>query len=287
MGISSSILNGLLMGGIYALMALGLVLIYGVMRMINLALGPLIVLAGFITFSLSSWLQIDPLFLLPLLFILFAGLGILVYWILLKPVVFAPRMVTLILLMGLGYVIENLTLNIWGPDYRSIVTTYSSKSITLCGISISFLRLITFLISALTLIVIYIILNKTKVGKAMRACAQNLRGAQIVGIDLDRIFSLTTALSFGIYGIAGVVISMIIVMYPAAGSLFTLKSFCINVLGGLGSVIGIPVASIIVGVTESISSNFLPVILKEGVAFLFLVLVLLVKPSGLFGKFQE
>jgi branched-chain amino acid transport system permease protein len=281
---TSVILNGILIGGVYALLALGLVMIYGVMRIVNLGHGPLVALAGYITFSICSLLKVDPMILLPLNGVLFYGLGILVYKTLFKPVISKSRIVTLILTMGLGYIIQSLILIVWGADYRSILTPYSSRSITVAGIPVSFMRTILFLLAFFIIVLMYIVLNRTKIGKAMLACSQNLEGAKIVGINVDKVFEFTNGISFAVVGIAGTMIAMIIVLYPTVGDLFTLKSFCINVLGGLGSVIGIPIGGIILGLAESISSIFLPVMWNNGVAFLILVLVLLVRPTGFFGR---
>jgi branched-chain amino acid transport system permease protein len=281
---TTAVLNGILIGGVYALLALGLVMIYGVMRIVNLSHGPLVALAGYITFSICSLLKVDPLILLPLIAVLFYGLGILVYKFLLKPVIFKPRIITLILTMGLGYIIQSLILIVWGADYRSILTPYSSRSIIVAGIPVSFIRVILFLLAFFTIALMYIILNRTKMGKVMLACSQSLEGAKIVGINVDKVFEFTNGISFAIIGVAGAMVAMIIVLYPTVGDLFTLKSFCINVLGGLGSVIGIPLGGIILGLVESISSVFLPVMWNNGVAFLVLVLVLLVRPTGIFGR---
>jgi len=281
---TTAVLNGILIGGVYALLALGLVMIYGVMRIVNLSHGPLVALAGYITFSICSLLKVDPLILLPLIGVLFYGLGILVYKFLLKPVIFKPRIITLILTMGLGYIIQSLILIVWGADYRSILTPYSSRSIIVAGIPVSFIRVILFLLAFFTIALMYIILNRTKMGKVMLACSQSLEGAKIVGINVDKVFEFTNGISFAIIGVAGAMVAMIIVLYPTVGDLFTLKSFCINVLGGLGSVIGIPLGGIILGLVESISSVFLPVMWNNGVAFLVLVLVLLVRPTGIFGR---
>lgn len=281
---ATAVLNGILIGGVYALLALGLVMIYGVMRIINLSHGPLIALAGFITFSICNLLKVDPLILLPLIAALFYGLGILVYRFLFKPVISKPRVITLILTMGLGYIVQSLILIVWGADYRSILTPYSSKTIVIWGIPVSFMRVVAFLLAFFVIALMYIVLNRTKMGKAMLACSQSLEGAKIVGVNVDKVFEFTNGISFATIGIAGVMMAMIIVLYPSAGDLFTLKSFCINVLGGLGSVIGIPVGGVILGLAESISSVFLPVMWNSGVAFLVLVVVLLVMPSGIFGR---
>ena len=276
---------GILMGCLYGLMALGLALIYGVMKVINLAHGQFFTLSGFIAFTLLTALKIDPLISLAILIPLFFAIGAVIQRVLINPVIpYARGRETLIITMGLGLIMENIVLMIWGPDFRAIITWYSAINVPLGVTSVGLVRIAAAAIAIAASLLTYVILVRTKIGMAMRACAQDREAAMLMGVDFNKITTLTFGVSAATAAITGPFMGMLFSLYPAVGGLYTLKSYCIVVLGGLENPVGAIVGGLIFGVVESIASIFLPAGYKNAIAFGVFVLTLLLKPSGLLGR---
>ena len=279
-----SVISGILVGGIYALIGIGLTIIFGVMRIINFAQGELLMLGMYATWIVFSWLGIDPFLSIvitaPLLFLW----GAFLQKTIINRALNALPQNQILLTIGLGLIMSNSIMLAFTSDYRILTTSYSSSSFSVAGISISQPLLYAFLITAAITGALYWFLLKTDTGQAIRATAQDRDAAQLMGINVKAMSVLAFGLGSALAGVAGALISPTYYIFPQVGSTFTLKAFVIVVLGGMGSVIGATLGGLIIGVTESLSAVYIASGLKELVTFVLFLGLLLFKPSGLLGK---
>jgi branched-chain amino acid transport system permease protein len=279
-----SLISGILIGGVYALIGIGLTIIFGVMRVINFAHGDLLMLGMYATFFLFSIFHVDPfvsiVITIPLMFLFGAVLQKFV----INRILGALPQNQILLTIGLGLIMSNSIMLAFTSDYRILSTTYSSSSITLLGISVSMPLVISFAITAVITAALYWFLLKTDTGQAIRATAQDREAARLMGINVARMSIIAFGLGAALAGAAGSLISPTYYIFPQVGSVFTLKAFVITVLGGMGSIVGATLGGVLIGVAESIGGVYLGSGWKEVVVFILFLLVLLFKPSGLFGK---
>jgi len=279
-----AIVSGILIGGVYSLVAIGLSLIFGVMKIINFAHGAFMMLGMFVTYWLYVLLGIDPylslLFSIPVLFFL----GLLTERFLIDKVLDAPEHNQLLLTLGIALVIENLALFLWSPNFRTINVPYATKAATLGTVMISLPKVIAFLFAILLTGVLYYFLKKTDLGKAIRAASEEKEGALTVGINLKKIYYIAFAIGTACAGAAGTVAAPFFYVSPQVGGVFVITAFVVVVLGGMGNFIGAFVGGIIVGLAESVGAAFFPGQLKQFIIYFIFILVLLFKPAGLFGK---
>ncbi len=279
-----SLLSGVLVGGVYALIGIGLTIIFGVMRIINFAHGDLLMVGMYLTFFLYTLLGIDPFLSIGLSIPLMFLFGAFLLKTLINRVLNALPQNQILLTIGIGLVMSNSVMMLFTSDYRILTTSYSSGSVSLAGISISTPLLVSFLITAAITAFLYWFLLKTDTGQAIRATAQDRDAAQLMGINVRRMSVLATGLGAALAGTAGALISPTYYIFPQVGSAFTLKAFVIVVLGGMGSIIGATLGGIVVGVAESMSAVYISSGLKELFVFVLFLLVLLFRPAGLLGK---
>lgn len=276
-------INGLLLGGIYSLIAIGLTLIFGVVRIINFAQGEFLMIGMFATFWIFSLLKIDPYLALfiftPLLFLLGMGTERLI----IKPIQNAPPIAQIFSTFGLSIVLQNGALMFWKSDYRSLETSYSNAVISWAGLMINVPRLVAFGVAVGIVIFLYLFLQRTYLGKAMNAVAQDRDAAQLMGVDINRVYMLAFGLGIGLEGLAGALIMPIYATYPTVGFTFGLIAFVVVVLGGLGNMIGAFLGGLVIGLVESFSGFYISPELNTAIYFLIFVLVLIVRPSGLMG----
>jgi len=279
-----AILSGVLVGGVYALIGIGLTLIFGVMRVINFAHGELVMLGMYVTWLLFVKLGWDPylsiLAVAPLLFVWGAVLQTTVV----NRVLDALPQNQILLTIGLGLVMSNAVMLAATSDYRLVSTSYSSASFDLGGLSVSYPLLLSFLVTVAVTVALYLFLLRTDTGQAIRATAQDRLAAQLMGIDVRRMSVLAFGLGAALAGVAGALVAPTYYIYPQVGAAFTLKAFVIVVLGGMGSVVGATLAGVLIGVTESLAAVYVASGLKELVVYVLFLVLLLVKPSGLLGK---
>ena len=279
-----SMLSGILVGGIYALMGIGLTIIFGVMRVTNFAHGELLMLGMYATWMVFTFLHLDPfvsiLLVAPALFLW----GALLQKVFINRVLNALPQNQILLTIGLGLIMSNSVMLMFTSDYRILTTTYSSSSYKLGGLSISEALLYAFIITVLITAALYWFLLKTDTGQAIRATAQDREAAQLMGINVRRMSVLAFGIGSALAGTAGALISPTYYIFPQVGSTFTLKAFVIVVLGGMGSVVGATLGGIIVGLTESLAAVYVASGLKELVVFVLFLALLLFKPAGLLGK---
>ena len=282
-----SIVSGILMGGVYSLIAIGLTLIFGIMRIINFAHGSLMMLGMFTTYWLFVLLGIDPylslLFSIPILFIL----GIVIERFLISKVLDAPEHNQLLLTLGISLFVENFALFLWSPNVRSMDVRYLKKATTVGLVMISFPKLIAFLFAIVLTAFLYYFLKRTDLGKAIRGASEEKEGALTAGINMRRIYYLAFGIGTACVGAAGTLTAPFFYVNPHVGGIFVIIAFVVVVLGGMGNFIGALAGGIIVGLAESVGAAFVPGQLKQFIIYFIFILVLLFKPQGLFGRRGE
>ena len=277
------VLNGLVTGSVYSLVALGLTLIYGTMQVPNFAHGHLYMLGAYLTFSLVAFGGLHYWAATIAAMVALAGVGLVLERVVFRPLRAAPHLNSMIAALGVMLVIEGVAQRVWGEDFRRMGSPYDSV-ISFAGISSTAHRLILIAAALLVMTSLFLFLTRTSAGLAIRATAQDREGALLVGIDIDRVTMGTFALSAAIASIAGSLIAPISLIYPAMGALVTLKAFAIVVLGGMGSVAGALAGGYLLALAETLGGTYVSADYQDLIAFIVLVLVFAVRPSGLFGE---
>jgi len=279
-----SLLSGVLIGGVYALIGIGLTIIFGVMRIINFAHGDIMMIGMYLTYNLFTLAGIDPflsvLITIPIMF----AFGALLQRMFINRVLDALPQNQILLTIGLGLIMSNTVMLIYTSDYKILSTDYSSSSVTLLGLSISEPLAISFVITAAITALLYWFFMRTDTGQAIRATAQDREAAQLMGINVKRMSIIAFGLGASLAGTAGALISPTYYIFPQIGSTFTLKAFVITVLGGMGSILGATLGGILIGMAESMGAVYISSGWKDVVVFVLFLLVLLFKPAGLLGK---
>lgn len=279
------IINGILKGGLYALMALGMSLIWGVMDIINIAHGAFIMLGAYCTYWFFSLLGVDPFISLfiSILFLFIIGYGIQRY--LINLVIRATIFITLILAFGIEIFINNMALVMWTADVRKVQVPYGASNFSIGSfVTIPYVRLGAFLIALIIAGIFYFVLNKTRLGRSIRATSQDLDAARLVGVDVAKTYALTFGLGVGAAGAAGTLWAVLFPINPMMGGVLTLKSFVVVILGGLGTMFGPIVGGLTLGVAEALGSNWFGTTYENFISFTILVLVLIFLPRGILGK---
>ena len=279
-----SILSGVLVGGVYALIGIGLTIIFGVMRVTNFAHGELLMVGMYLAYFAFTLLGVDPflsvLLVIPAMFLL----GAVLQRVFINRVLDALPQNQILLTIGLGLVMSNTAMLLFTSDYKILSTSYSAAAVEVFGLSISEPLGISFAITAALTAALYWFLIRTDTGQAIRATAQDREAAQLMGVNVKRMSVIATGIGAALAGTAGALISPTYYIYPQVGGAFTLKAFVIVVLGGMGSVVGATLGGIVVGATESLAAVYISSGLKELVVYVLFLLVLLLKPAGLLGK---
>jgi len=279
----------ILLAGIYTTMSMGMTVIYGVMKMVNLAHAGFMMLGAYFAFELSQRTAIDPLAASVLAVPLFFLLGVATYWTMVRfvPVADEPTLPSLLLLFGLWLVLQNVGYTVWGADDRSILTPMTMATLRFGGITIPIIRLIVFGIAMLSLVAWHLFLNHTWFGRSVRALTQNREAGQLVGIDTGRTAMLTFGLGIAFTGLAGALLATLYSFTPDFGGSFMLRAFVIIVLGGLESFSGVAIGAIIVALIETFSILVVPASYQLAISFSLLVVALLVLPGGIEGLLQR
>ena len=276
-------INGLLIGGIYTLVASGLTLIYGVLHIINFAHGSMLMLAMFGVFFLLTKAGVDPYAALVVMVPAMFALGYLLYRGIIGRFSSGKDENILLITLGLSILIENLALMFFKGDTRTISVAYSDKMVELGPLLVSLPKIISFVAAMVLCGVLGLWMQRSDMGKAIRAVAKERMGARLVGIDVDRVFAVSYGIGLATLGAAACLLMPIFYVSPTIGHVFVIVAFTVVVLGGMGSFLGAVVGGLIVGLTESFGGLFLGESLGQiGISLIF-ILILLLRPSGLFG----
>ncbi len=283
--IFQALVYGLLNGSIYALIAIGFTMIFGIMGIVNFAYGQLTVLSMYITLFLFTYFKVDPfvsmIFTIPLFFVI----GMIIYKTAIQWMLKTPHYIQMIATLGIMIFLENIMLFIFKGTPRGIITSYATSMLPIWGeVKANFPRLIATGVSVGVIITLFLFLKKTLFGKSIRATAASEEGSMLVGIETNTVFMVAFSLACVLEAIAGSSIMAFSVVDPYTGFALVLKAWIVVVLAGLGSIPGAIFAGLIVGVIEALSSVFISASLGTGVLFLILALVLIFKPSGIFEK---
>ncbi len=282
--VANILIGGVLTGLVYALMALGLSVIFGVIRVVNFAHGEMTALAMYAAVLLFEGGRLDPVLSIPLVAGGLFVLGYIMQRRLVEPFIGRPEHEQFILLLSVAVILTNGLLIAFGPDARGILTDYSFDSYAFGPIIIDKTRVIAAagaLISALGLLALF---RYSRTGKAIRACSDNLLGARVVGLNVPRLYGLTFGLGAAAVGIAGCLLALVIDVLPPLGPELTLLAFIIVIVGGLGSMTGALLGGILIGMSEAIAGLLFTPSMKSMLSFALLILVLALRPQGLFGK---
>jgi branched-chain amino acid transport system permease protein len=268
-----------LLGGIYALIAVGLTLIFGIMRVVNFAHGEFLMLGMYLAFWAFTLLSLDPWFVLFASIPIFFGVGLVTYVLIMKGVIHASHNVQIFTTVGLSTALQNVALVLWSGDFHTVRPWHASTPIRLAGTAFNLSQVMAFVIAIGLTIALVAFMRLTHTGRVMRATAQDHDAAILMGIDTDRVYRITFAL-----GAAGVLVSPLYAVYPTAGLQFVLLSYVVVVLGGLGDMIGALIGSLIVAAVEVAGSYFFGTAWKEIFYFVLFIGVLVFRPAGLFGQ---
>jgi len=284
---AQSLIFGIFVGGLYGLAAVGLSLVFGVMRMLNIAHGELLMLGGYVTFWFFSLYHVDPfLSLLPSAFVLFL-IGMVLYKGLFSPLAKLQEDVkiknSMLIGFGLSLVFQNLAIRLWTADERSVSVFYSGWGFSLFGLRFPFIRLAGLVLAIIVILALHQFLTKTYFGKAIRATAENWESAALMGVNIEKTSMISFALGATLAAMAGAVVSVGYAIHPDMGLEWTLKALIVVVLAGLGNIGGAFAAGVLLGAVESVSTLFVGPYM-EVVGLVIFLLVLELKPQGLFGK---
>lgn len=276
-----AVINGLILGGIYALVAGGLTLVFGVMGIINVAHGDMLMVSMFSAYYIVTLFGISPyiaiLIVTPVMFVV----GLLMYQVFLSPIINAPHINQILLTVALSLLIQNIAIYVFGGDYLSLNIPLSDKTVSICGAILTVPQVLAFVLSLVTSAMFYMMLKHTDFGRSLRAVAQNRRGAMVVGINVPRAYMMSFGIGCAMLGIAGPLLLPIYYVHTDVGSLFLLVAFVVVVMGGLGNFLGALIAGLIIGVTEAVAGLVVSPSLAPISNFVIFILILLFRPAGL------
>lgn len=282
--ILQSFIDGILMGGVYALAALGISLIFGVMKITNFAHGALITVGMYVTYECCTLLGVTPYVALPITIVVMFLIGYVIQKVCLNPIMGVNGHNQLLLTQGIAIVLENLILVLFTANYKSVTVPGFEAAIKLGSITINKPKLVAFLFVAVISVAIYLVLNKTDLGKAIRATSSQPDGATLMGIVVPKINCIAFGIGVMCAGIAGALLIPTQNISPTSGNVYSLKCFVIAVFGGLGNIWGAVIAGLIIGVVEAYAALFLGGSWSEMVIYVIFILTLIIKPTGLLGK---
>ena len=285
MAFIQQIINGLSLGSIYALIALGYTMVYGIIKLINFAHGDIYMIGAFVGLYCGTTLKLS---LIPTLLISMLGaalVGVIVEKVAYKPLRNSPRITLLITAIGVSLLLQNVMRLLMGPSPKAFPKLLSKEVIKIGALSIETSKILMLAVSIVLVLLLQIIVYKTKVGKAMRGASYDIEAASLMGINVNNIISLTFAIGSALAGAAGVLVSLAFtVVEPYMGTIPGLKAFIAAVLGGIGSIPGALVGGLLIGLTETLTKAYISTTLSDAIVFAILIIILLVKPTGLLGK---
>ena len=283
----TNLINGVSLGSIYAVIALGYTMVYGIAKMLNFAHGDVIMVGAYIVFALTSYAGVNPYLALVISMAACTLLGMAIERFAYKPLRGASPLAVLITAIGVSYFLQNMALLIFGSQAKSFTSIVNLPALTLAGgkITISAETIVTIIVSLIIMVSLTLFVNKTKPGRAMLAVSEDKGAAQLMGVNVNATISLTFAIGSGLAAVAGVLLSS---AYPTlssqTGAMPGIKAFVAAVLGGIGSIPGAVIGGVLIGVIEILSRSYISSQMADAIVFAVLIIVLLVKPTGILGK---
>ena len=287
MAFLSNMINGISLGSIYAIIALGYTMVYGIAKMLNFAHGDVIMIGAYISFCATAYLNLPPVVALLLAMVFCAVLGMTIERLAYKPLRSATSLAVLITAIGMSYLLQNLALLIWSSNPKVFTSITSNSVLKLFDgqLTISYVTLVTIVACVLIMIALTIFTSKTKMGKSMRAVSEDKNAAQLMGINVNTTISITFAIGSLLAAIAGVLLcSAYPTLMPTTGAMPGIKAFTAAVFGGIGSIPGAMLGGILLGIIEIFAKAYISTQISDAIVFAVLIIILLVKPSGLLGK---
>ncbi len=282
--LANAVASGLLIGLVYGLSALGLSVIFGVIRIVNFAHGEIMVMGMFFALVMFRWLGVDPLLSVPLAAALMFGFGYVLQRVVVSRVSHLPEHMQFLLLAAIAIVIVSALLLVFGPDAQGVQVDYAWDSFAVGELIIDYPKMFAAIAAVIVAALLLAFFRYTATGKAIRACADNHMGAQVVGLNVGRLYALTFGVGAACLGAAGAIILLLIEVHPYLAPGYTLLAFVIVIVGGLGSLFGALVGGILIGVSEALAAVLFQPSMKTAFSFGLLILVLLLRPQGLLGK---
>jgi branched-chain amino acid transport system permease protein len=286
--VAQNLVFGLFVGGLYGIAAVGLSLVFGVQKVLNVAHGSLIMLGGYVSFWIFTWYGIDPFLAIVVTAALLFGLGLLLYLGLFR---FVTRLGeeeriknSLLISFGLTLVLENVAIQLWTADERAITTSYAGDGVTIADVAFPYTRMASLIVAGICVFALHQFLTRTFAGKAIRATSEDWEAASLMGINVQRTYVVAFAIGTALAGIAGALVGVSYLIAPSIGLAWTLKALVVVVLAGMGSIMGAFFAGILLGLAEALSIYVFGSSYREVVGLVLFVLVLLVRPQGLFGR---
>ena len=285
--VAQSLTFGILVGALYGLAAVGLSMVFGVTKLLNVAHGDLLMMGGYVSFWLFTLLGIDPFASIPLSMLSLILMGVLVYLLLFSRLIKLPTedkvRNSMLVGFGLSLVLQNLALRLWTADPRGITPSYAGAAFTVLGVRLPYVRLASLVIAFVFLFALQLFLRRTYTGKAIRATVEDWEAATLMGINVHRVYLLSFALGAALAGAAGTLVAVGYSIEPAMGMDWTLKALIVLVMGGVGNIVGTLVGGLILGVAESATAILIDPNYRQVVGLVLFILILLVRPQGLFG----
>ena len=278
------LVNGITIGMIYTLMAVGLTVIFGILRIGNFAQGEFYMLGAFVALYMVSSLFMNYLLSILMALVCVALLGILMERLAIRPLQGRPHAALIVSTIGASIFLENIALILFGATPKTLPSPYARAQVVFWGIHLTEQRILILLMSVIIIVALHFFIKKTKTGMAMRAVAKDADTAALMGINVNRIYAYAFAIGGGLAAVAGALLGAIFVVAPNMGNLMVIKAFVVLILGGMGYVPGAVFAGILLGITESLGAGFISTEYKDVIGYGIMLVVLLFRPEGLFGK---
>ncbi len=282
--LASTITMGIMLGGLYALVALGLSIVFGVMRLINVAHGDLLLLASYLALTLMTSLGLDPIIGLVVVIPALFFIGFVVQKYLLNRAFTISMEAPLIIAFGISIVLQNVFQIVWSPLSRGLTTSYTLKSFSIGALNLPLVYLLDFFVGVIVMVFLHQFLHRTYLGKAINAASQDRRAAHLMGINTKQVYAFAFAIAMAIAAIAGVFVGLTFPFTPQSGVSFLIIAFGVVVLGGLGSIAGTFVGGLVMGLAQTLGGYFLGTNAQMLIAYLIVIVLLATRPQGLFGR---
>jgi branched-chain amino acid transport system permease protein len=282
--ILQQLINGLIIGATYGLMAVGLTMIFGMMDIINFAHGEIYMLGGVFAYYLVSLLGLNYFGAVALAVVLVMGVGLLFDQLVLRKLRDEPTLITILVTIGLSIFLQSTMMLFWGPSPQGIPSPFPSKAIQIGSLFITPFKIFMAGVTVAVIFGLHLVIQKTTLGKTMRAVFQDKESAAIVGININKVYAINFALGSGLAGLAGALLGTLFVVYPNMGGIAVVKAFLIVIMGGMGNFLGAIFGSLLLGVVESMAAGFISSSYKDLFGLLIVMILLIFRPYGLFGR---